>query len=75
LITIIICFESLAFIFIGLLLVNFTSLQVESTIKYFVQNTVITGIEVFGVSLCYFISKSTNLALIQFILVNEIDLT
>jgi NADH-quinone oxidoreductase subunit N len=57
---ILILFESLAFILISLSILNFTRASIEFNIKYFIQNTVITGLSVFGIFGIYFIYKTTN---------------
>lgn len=73
---ILIALESISFIMIGLTISVFTKVAIESCIKYFVQNTVITGISIFGIFGIFFICKTTNFYILKAIftvIVNNIN--
>ncbi len=62
--------ESISFLIIGLSIMTFSKISIEGTLKYFIQNTLITGLSVFGIFGIYFSIKHTNF----FILKIAIDL-
>src|SRR5579872_3622540 len=63
---IILSFEILSLIIIGLCGLSMDKASTEASIKYFCQNSLITGLTFFGVFFYLFIFKNTNLLLTQF---------
>jgi NADH:ubiquinone oxidoreductase subunit 2 (subunit N) len=64
---ILITLETLSFIIIGLSIVTLNKVSLEANIKYFVQNTVVSGISIFGIFGIYFITKNINFFLLKLI--------
>jgi NADH:ubiquinone oxidoreductase subunit 2 (subunit N) len=63
---ILIVLEILSFIIIGLCVFNLSEISLESSIKYFVFNTIVSGITMFGMFCLYYILKNFNLIFLSF---------
>lgn len=61
---IIVSFEILSLLILGFCGLSMNKYSTEASIKYFTQNTIITGIVMFGLFFNYFIFKTTNLIMI-----------
>lgn len=57
--------ESISFLIIGLSIMTFSRISIEGTLKYFIQNTLITGLSVFGIFGIYFSIKYTNFFILK----------
>lgn len=57
--------ESISFLIIGLSIMSFSKISIEAVLKYFVQNTLVTGLSVFGIFGIYFSIKHTNFFILR----------
>jgi NADH:ubiquinone oxidoreductase subunit 2 (subunit N) len=63
--SLLILLESISFLIIGISILTFSRISIEANLKYFVQNTVITGLSVLGIFGIYFIMKNTNFYILK----------
>jgi len=63
--SLLILLESISFLIIGISILTFSKISIEANLKYFVQNTIITGLSVFGIFGIYFIMKNTNFYILK----------
>lgn len=63
---ILVVLEILSFVIIGLCVFNLSEISLESSIKYFVFNTVISGITIFGMFCLYYVLKNFNLIFLSY---------
>jgi NADH:ubiquinone oxidoreductase subunit 2 (subunit N) len=63
--SLLILLESISFLIIGISILTFSKISIEANLKYFVQNTVITGLSVLGIFGIYFIMKNTNFYILK----------
>lgn len=57
--------ESISFLIIGLSIMSFSKISIEAVLKYFVQNTLVTGLSVLGIFGIYFSIKHTNFFILR----------
>lgn len=57
--------EAISFSIIGLSIMFFSKINIEAVLKYFVQNTLVTGLSVFGIFGVYFSIKNTNFFILK----------
>lgn len=63
--SILIVLESISFLIIGLSIMSFSKISIEAVLKYFVQNTLIAGLSIFGIFGIYFSIKHTNFFILR----------
>jgi NADH-quinone oxidoreductase subunit N len=63
--SLLIVLESISFLIIGISILTFSKLSIEANLKYFVQNTIVTGLSVLGIFGIYFILKNTNFYILK----------
>jgi NADH:ubiquinone oxidoreductase subunit 2 (subunit N) len=63
--SLLIVLESISFLIIGISILTFSKLSIEANLKYFVQNTIVTGLSVFGIFGLYFTLKNTNFYILK----------
>jgi NADH:ubiquinone oxidoreductase subunit 2 (subunit N) len=63
--SLLIIIESVSFLIIGLSILAFSKLSIEAILKYFIQNTLVTGLSVLGIFGIYFLMKNTNFFILK----------
>jgi len=64
--------EILFLIILGLSVSKFSHISLDSAVKYFVSNTIIAGISLYGIFGIFFISKSSSFAVLKHVFENFI---
>jgi NADH:ubiquinone oxidoreductase subunit 2 (subunit N) len=59
--------EVLSLVILALIFYNLSDTSLEASTKYFLYNTVVSGISIFGIFALFFITKTTRFGVLYFI--------